>query len=848
MDGAEALAAVRRLLSPYAGRRDLIAAFEADPFGHHGPELRFILDVMRAQPTAGKWFALMTRPYREWRAARWAGDPPLRVAGLAAPVFTSLADIERWVFAWRWRVLVDGEAEPEEDLAPMPATPALLGYADRQSVRAGETIRFSVSASGPFRCDFVRLLGCEGGPDMPPFDPPVLPVPEAGTYAGRPRPVHAGSCIDIPGSAALACFTEVTLAAAVWPTFRTGQPAGILGTLAPDGHAGLALRLDAAGRLEAAIGRPEGLLRYTLPVPLALRRWGIAALSYDAEARRLALGIAPAGPPCHDPQPALWQDFADVPPPARTAGAAVIAAERDADGRFRHHFDGKIERPRILAAALGQEALAPPAAEPDPRALAEWDFRPVAAAEDLPDRSAFGHHGRLVHQPATAMAGLGWDGATEDWRRAPEQFAAIHFHHDDQGGLDWAPDVALTIPAGWPAGCYAARLQAEGAPVFHAPFYVRGGSGDVAFLAPTATYAAYLNYGIHRQMMEWYRGCLSVFDPVELQVFAIPGLGRSLYEQHPDGSERHYGSLQQPVLNLRPAGTIWNFQIDLWLLGWLEREAPGHRVLTDADLDGEGTAALDGVRVLVTGSHPEYWSLPMLEALDGFLGRGGRLMYLGGNGFCWAVDFHPRLRHLMELRRRQPGNGTHGAGEAHGGFTGGPCGPWRRLGRPEHALAGVGYSTEAFDSSAPYRRLAAADDPRARFIFDGVPDAVIGDFGFMGGASGLEIDYADTGSGTPLHALVLATSDRQATSYWRMPHGADFFGRVWNDAPSDPVRADMVFFETPSGGAVFSTGSICWGSSLPARGWDNNVARITANVLHRFRDPTPFAMPAASRG
>ncbi|MBT4907464.1 MAG: hypothetical protein HON62_11320 [Rhodospirillaceae bacterium] len=57
------------------------------------------------------------------------------------------------------------------------------------------------------------------------------------------------------------------------------------------------------------------------------------------------------------------------------------------------------------------------------------------------------------------------------------------------------------------------------------------------------------------------------------------------------------------------------------------------------------------------------------------------------------------------------------------------------------------------------------------------------------------------------------------------------------------VRADMTFFETPGGGAVFSVGSIAWPGSLPHNGYDNNVSRICENVLGRFVDDTPFAMP-----
>ncbi|MHA1570174.1 MAG: N,N-dimethylformamidase beta subunit family domain-containing protein, partial [Alphaproteobacteria bacterium] len=62
---------------------------------------------------------------------------------------------------------------------------------------------------------------------------------------------------------------------------------------------------------------------------------------------------------------------------------------------------------------------------------------------------------------------------------------------------------------------------------------------------------------------------------------------------------------------------------------------------------------------------------------------------------------------------------------------------------------------------------------------------------------------------------------------------------------SDRVRADLIFFETSSGGAVFSTGSIAWCGSLSHNGYDNNVARIMGNVLRRFLDPKSFAGPTA---
>ena len=42
------------------------------------------------------------------------------------------------------------------------------------------------------------------------------------------------------------------------------------------------------------------------------------------------------------------------------------------------------------------------------------------------------------------------------------------------------------------------------------------------------------------------------------------------------------------------------------------------------------------------------------------------------------------------------------------------------------------------------------------------------------------------------------------------------------------------------GGAVFATSSIAWAGALAHHGYQNNVSRLTANVIRRFLDPTPF--------
>ena len=64
-----------------------------------------------------------------------------------------------------------------------------------------------------------------------------------------------------------------------------------------------------------------------------------------------------------------------------------------------------------------------------------------------------------------------------------------------------------------------------------------------------------------------------------------------------------------------------------------------------------------------------------------------------------------------------------------------------------------------------------------------------------------------------------------------------------SNGSDDDVRADITFFETPSGGAVFSTGSISYAGSLSPNDYQNDIARLTGNVLKRFLDSEPFTFP-----
>ncbi|MDX8502613.1 hypothetical protein RFM99_30045 [Mesorhizobium sp. VK4C] len=107
-------AAAQAALAGFADRSDLLREFLNAPFGKHSADLRFILDVMRSQPVAGKWFSLMTKQYSEWRAVRWSLEMPFRVLETAPESFNSREDVERWVFKQRWGNLIGSLPLQEE--------------------------------------------------------------------------------------------------------------------------------------------------------------------------------------------------------------------------------------------------------------------------------------------------------------------------------------------------------------------------------------------------------------------------------------------------------------------------------------------------------------------------------------------------------------------------------------------------------------------------------------------------------------------------------------------------------------------------------------------------------------
>ena len=747
----------------------------------------------------------------------------------------------------------------------------LVGYSDRLSVAPGEEIAFKVSADGidAYRAEIVRLIHGDANPAGPGFKARPVEADANGRYPGRRQDIHAGSYVLVPARPALSALKSVTVAAMIWPTRPGAGPQTML-SLGRDGEAGFAVGLDEAGCLALTLRDGDGdSRRLAGGKPMLARHWYLAAIAFDAATGSASLLQRPLV------RFALTDDHARVSGRLAgtterwdgplTIGAGVAPA---ADGRLRtvHAFNGKIDRPMLFGRALETaelDALYGPSASRE-GLVAEWDFSREMRTTRAVDIGPNGLHGECVNLPARAMKGWNWTGGEMNWCRAPEQYGAIHFHDDDVYDAGWQTDFAWTVPEGTPSGVYCAHIRsADGDHEDYLPFAVRPPRGTatakIAVLMPTASYLAYANdhNSVDSAASEMVIGRLTQLQPADLFIDEHREYGLACYDTHSDGSGVCYSSRHRPILNMRPkyaswlggAGSgLWQFNADTQLIDWLEQQGVDHDVVTDEDLHAEGADLLRPYAAILTGTHPEYHSTPMWDAMRTYLDEGGRLMYLGANGWYWRIAWHDALPGVMEVRRAEDGIRTWEAepGEYHHSFTGEYGGLWRRIGRPPNTVTGIGFTAQGFDLSSYYVRRPDSFDPRAAFIFEGVgPEERIGDFGLVGGgAAGLELDRAEPRLGTPPNTLVLASSEGHTDLYLLVNEEFTVTTPDLSGSQHANVRADMTFFETAAGGAVFSVGSIAWCGSLSHNRYDNNVSRITGNVLRRFLDPTPFAATA----
>ena len=440
----------------------------------------------------------------------------------------------------------------------------LIGYTDPWSTVAGQRVELMVSTTEPtFDVRLVRLRHGDPNPAGPGFRATGVPSAVDGTYPGAVQAIRCGSYAVIEDGAA-----SRTLGAWAWPT---RPDAGREQVLLQRG--GLTVLIGADGRPCARAGDLE-----VRGERLARERWVrlTAVLGED----RLSLTVGD-------------DTFGADGACAAAAGPIHLAADADG-GRC---YDGKLEEPfadRDVGPARGA-----------PRERPHRRRRRTPVPRTTPPTSA----PRPTSMPPSTSTPTTWR------TRAGSRPARFRCRTTSRRASTPSSSPRATSPT----TCRSSSGPPTGRP-----------SAPVALLLPTLTYQVYGNERLvagGEGGMAPTAGREFALDPADHWLAAHPEAGASCYDLHPDGHGVSLVSMLRPIPNLRPSFVWWvteapeRFGSDLYVVDWLEELGQPHDVFTDHDLHADGAALLDGYRVLITGTHPEYWSREMLDALQGWLER-----------------------------------------------------------------------------------------------------------------------------------------------------------------------------------------------------------------------------------
>jgi N,N-dimethylformamidase len=698
----------------------------------------------------------------------------------------------------------------------------LEGYADEVGVRAGSSVGVMLSSgAGSAAIEVVRLIHGDPSPRGPGVREEPVDWGTPATVPVTPRPLDLGSHVEIPGDERLNTAGDLSVALWVLPTHLNRLWQVIAARWEP-GDLSFGLFYCGHHTLTAAVSRDgETVSWITGRHYLWLDTWQLVVLTYAADRGELCLHIRVKG----DPRASFARRLVE---PGRLHGSIVPLRLGALYDRLRGvhyaHFNGKLAAPALFARELSSRDVDELAQGARPSLLegvvAAWDFgREVSGTRVVcvGDRSL---DGRAVNAPTRAVTGPHWENVggalyTDD----PATCDAIHLHDDDLADAGWPVTFSVAVPAGARSGIYAVRCRTarDGLTL---PFVVRARapSADICFLVPTYTWLAYGNNRARDRYTE----------------DGVLDRAMCLYDVHADGSMVRYCTRRKPTRSGDPAaGLQWGAHgvtANLYLIDWLEAKGLAYDVICDEHLHRDGHAALAPYRCVILGSHPEYWTGAMLDGLRAYIDGAGRVLYLGGNGLYWVTSVDAEQPWVMEVRKSGDGDYEDNwsvpvPGELQHSTTLEIGGLWARRGRPPRSLMGVEMSSTSDYRGelerCGYERLPASRDPEYEFVFAGVEAELIGDFGLnLGFAAGYEMDTVQEWPWGEGRTVLLAhASSPGFVAGRRMPVA---------------LGADLALTTWPNGGAVFAAAAVTWTGSLSHNGYNNDVSRITENVLRRF--------------
>lgn len=746
---------------------------------------------------------------------------------------------------------------------------AITGYTDKLSVLQGDKIKFMINCDvhDNYDVELVQLIHGDTDPESPGFKANKIDATINKNYPGKKQEIHMGSFIEFDDNDAFNQLESFSLQTMIYPTLPQKGVQAIMSKWSSNDETGYGLFIDEKGAIALWLGNNGEIEKVSTGKSLIKSAWYFVGASYNAETNEVVVFQKPIVTGANGKfatQVGLdkveiinKQKVSPFSTKENTAPFLIASSYKLSRGDNTipaYKYNGKIDRPRVANKSLTLDEMGLWIEHPQrDNLVAAWDFsheitkKGIKQPENIHDTSVNQLHGRTVNLPTRAMTGYNWDSSEQNFIHAPEQYAAIHFHDDDLIDAKWDVDFELEVPKNLKSGIYAAHVFA-GEDEDYVTFFVRPPTGKpqakIAFLAPTASYLAYANNRFQDiPLAQLMFGRAPVVESEDEYLGTHSEYGLSTYDHHTDGTGVSHSSSLRPILNMRPmyrhnlSPSLWQFNADLHLIDWMTEKGFEFDVITDSDMHNEGLEILKHYNVVVTGSHPEYYSGQMLDTVEAYQDQGGRFMYMGANGFYWVTEYHPANSNIIEVRKNFGNNAWKTLpGELNISFTGEQGSLWRHRGRAPQKIAGTGFIAQGFDISSYYTRTESSRKPEYSWIFEGIEnDERLGDFGLVGGgAAGLELDIYDTELGTPDHAVILASSENHNSTYMQVAEELHFNLPGMSGEENPRVRADIVYYETPNDGAVFSTSSIAYCGSLSHNNYDNNISKLTENILKIF--------------
>ena len=720
------------------------------------------------------------------------------------------------------------------DRAELPIT----GYLDRFSRRPGErfTAHVSLDAPGPARARLVRVISGDPNPEGPGLRTDDLSAVFDISFDGLHQPVALGSHALIPRAPARPPDGACTWTVLAWSQ-APGPSRAVLSER--DDAVAVTLLYGRAGA-EAELVWPGGSLRLATGLPATPHGWCRLWLSVHPATGRVTLG-----------QRTLrgLQAVATgaAPGVALPAGGAVLIAAAN-PGAPERHYTGRLENPAILDGSV--EAWSDPLVLPALSPLAIWDFAEGIDGLAVTDAGPQGCHGTLVNLPTRGVAGARWSGAEQFWRHAPQDYAAIHFHDDDLKDCGWAPSFTFDVPNDLASGSYALHLTTAGGEDW-LPFYVlpkREGRSPASPSSPPPSPIRPTPTTPAATPMPTTTPASPPGAPTRTTPTRCPSFAHSTYNRHataaacasPRGCGRSStcGRASSPSTTRAARACATTPPTPISWPGWTPRtppstSSPTRISTTRAPRCWPPIASCSPAAIPATTRRPRSTrcSTSSITA-DGSPVSAVRASTGASRG---------RRRCRMSSRCAAPRAASAPGRPSRANTT--TC--------SMAAMAGCGGATggrrNCWPGSASRHREASSPpitagcrcryEPRFSWMFEGVETDILGDRGLSGGgAAGYEMDRADISLGTPADAVILARSEQPPASLVTVPEELlSHLATVNGEPPEALKRCEMVYFDTPSGGAVFSAGSATFCGSLWQNGaFQGPVSQLLYNVVRRF--------------